>query len=109
MIEPPKNPGSRLALFFTLALATLSLLCPCPAFSQGESLKLMEFSHTNSVSILLGESSRGRETGDNGLRHPFTGGGDARTTFSNVEGTPCRCLDSSVQHFPKAYFPFRID
>jgi len=109
MIEPPKNPGSRLALFFNRLLASVSLLCPCLVFSQGESLKLMEFSHTNSVSILLGESARGRETGDNGLRHPFTGGGDARTTFSNVEGTPCRCLDSSVQHLPKAYFPFRID
>jgi len=108
MNEAAKNPRCVLVIL-SLRLCALGVVYPWLVFSQDESLKLLDFAHTNSVSILLGEAGRGRETGDHGLRHPFMGGGDARTTSSNVQGTACRCLDPSVQRFPKSYFPFRID
>lgn len=110
MKEPTKNHRCGFALFSIRLFAMLGLLCPCLVSSQDDPLKPWDFSHTNSVSILLGERGRGREIGDNGLRHhPSRGGGDARTTFMNVQGVPCRCLDPTVQRFPKAYFPFSID
>src|SRR6266568_4465667 len=107
MNEPAKNPRPRLALFPLRLFAMLALLYPCLVLSQNDPAK--EFSHTNSVSILLGETGRGREMGDNGLRHSLMGGSDARTIFLKVQGKPCRCLDATVERFPKAYFPFRID
>jgi hypothetical protein len=50
-----------------------------------------------------------REIGDQGLRHPAGAGGDAQTTFTEVNGVPCGCLDSVLERYPKAYFPFLID
>ena len=98
-----------LVLFSVRLFTMLGLLYPCLVPSQDAPLKRKDFSHTNSVSILMVESGRGRDIVDHGLRHPIRAGGDAQTAFMDVEGVPCGCLDPTVERNPKAYLPFRID
>jgi hypothetical protein len=100
---------TALAQFVLPLLAALAMLRPSAGVSQDNLLKPTDFSNTNFVSVSLGEGPGSVDNGENGLRHPGGAGGDSRTTFTSMEGVPCRCLDTTVQKFPKAYFRFNID
>jgi hypothetical protein len=78
-----------------------ALLSLCLASSQDD----LDFSKTNSVTILLAEAD---SLPGHGLEMPCRHAA-ARSTVINVEGVPCRYLHLTDEGYSKGYFCFRID
>lgn len=89
-------------------LLVVAVLAPSSSPAEGDGETMADFSRTNSVSLPLTESSRGRDRWRHGLAHAFWEK-DGRTTAMTVEGVPCRNLSLSGEGRSKGYFYFALD
>jgi hypothetical protein len=67
-----------------------------------------DFSRTNAVAIVFGESEIGTRVSGNGLEHRSYSS-DGITKPENVQGVSCRSLHLTERGVPKGYFFFTID
>src|SRR5258705_13548711 len=91
------------------ACAAIYSLVASLTFSQDREPNVTDFSTTNSITLLLADTPRGKRVrGQQGLEHDFWQS-DGITTVENVEGVACRNVNLTKEGYNKGYLYFVID